>query len=145
MWLKNVSYFSRIGRADVEPTTSWVIRIIIVKKNWNSWTLSVYGYGIAAQIKLQILFSPKNINTNLVVGYLKCLVDCLCPHQRLNNLRLFIYYKHWHIGYWMLCSWKFTASVVFLLWCRQFHIWVVWCVLHTNDWTQVSFWSTAVR
>jgi len=32
----------------------------------------LYRPGITAHIKLQICFSPKIVNTNLKVGYLKC-------------------------------------------------------------------------
>jgi len=40
-------------------------------KNKNSLTLSVYRPGITAHIKLQIYFSPKNLNTDLKVENLK--------------------------------------------------------------------------
>jgi len=112
------------------------------------------------------IFSPKNVNTNLKVGYLKCrlhswyqqctllisiiivkktkscALSIVCPYT--NDLItwdcLDIYYKHWYMSYWKFCRWKFTVTCVILLWCRQFNIWVVWCALHTNVWTLVSFW-----
>jgi len=51
---------------------SFIKDTYIIVKNQNSLTLNVYKPGITAHIELQICFSPKNVNTNLMVGYLKC-------------------------------------------------------------------------
>jgi len=37
--------------------------------------------------------------------------------------------NYYHYYYLKLCKWKCMASIVILLWWRQFNTWVVWCAL----------------
>jgi len=116
------------------------------------------------------IFSPKNVNTNLKVGYLKCrlhswyqqctllisiiivkktkscALSIVCPYT--NDLItwdcLDIYYKRWY-SLWPIGS--FADKNLRLQMSSSCDVddlifWVVWCALglHTNVWNLVSFW-----